>query len=268
LPILQVDSDIKSDIQNSVNAGYGVTIPEREITYCGWQGTGYIIQDPMTGAGACLITGGAAGAETLITEGYYVTLHEKFLEYSALVIEGEGESWLEELWVPYWNTEYNAMMAVGAIYRLGYLPIHKRITTKEWYLSQISYNCWKILYHVGHGASGSLLLDGNTRESVTTNEIAGSSTDFLFVYIDACHSAEGICQAFSSTALGWQGSVAWRYAYWFEAAFWLECLNGESVGEARRIAKDLADKIVEWLPGPKGDPEVFGDESIILSLER
>lgn len=89
LPILQVDSDIKSDIQNSVNAGYEVTVPEREIIYAGWQGVGYIIQDPTTGAGACIISGGAAGAADLIGIGTWLSAEEKFVDGQALIVKGK-----------------------------------------------------------------------------------------------------------------------------------------------------------------------------------
>ncbi|MEW6104432.1 MAG: hypothetical protein AB1630_11575, partial [bacterium] len=64
LPILQVSSDVKSDLQDSINAGKVVTIPRSNITYNGWNGIGYIILDPDTGAGAYMISGGLAGGGT------------------------------------------------------------------------------------------------------------------------------------------------------------------------------------------------------------
>lgn len=64
LPLLQVSSDVKSDIQNAVNAGMTVIIPKTEITLNNWTGSGYIIQNPTTLAGAYMISGGINGGST------------------------------------------------------------------------------------------------------------------------------------------------------------------------------------------------------------
>ena len=66
LPQLQLPSDVISDIQNAVNAGEVVTVPQMQITYNGWTGVGYIIIDPTTGAGAYMISGGLNGALMLV----------------------------------------------------------------------------------------------------------------------------------------------------------------------------------------------------------
>ncbi len=67
LPRLQVPSDIKNNIQSSVNAGKEVTIPEREITVDDWwTGVGYVVEDLDTGAGAYLISGGINGGRNKI----------------------------------------------------------------------------------------------------------------------------------------------------------------------------------------------------------
>ncbi|MEW6054935.1 MAG: hypothetical protein AB1552_14330, partial [Nitrospirota bacterium] len=65
-PQLQVDSDVKSDIQNAVNAGKEVTVSKTDIAFNGWTGCGYIIIDPITGAGAYMISGGHSGGELLL----------------------------------------------------------------------------------------------------------------------------------------------------------------------------------------------------------
>lgn len=61
LPQLQVDSDVKGDIQNAVNAGKVVTVSKSNISYKGWNGCGYIITNSETGAGAYMISGGLSG---------------------------------------------------------------------------------------------------------------------------------------------------------------------------------------------------------------
>lgn len=58
---LQVDDAIRMEIQNALNAGRTVTVHEAPIAVSGWTGTGYIIDDPATGAGAYKISGGANG---------------------------------------------------------------------------------------------------------------------------------------------------------------------------------------------------------------
>jgi hypothetical protein len=64
LPKLKVSSTVKNDIKNSVNQGRIVTIPEEEIQYFDWNGTGYLVMDPKTGAAGYMISGGAAGGST------------------------------------------------------------------------------------------------------------------------------------------------------------------------------------------------------------
>lgn len=61
LPFLEVSDEIKSNIQDAVNSGKVVWSPKRNIVHNGWVGVGYIIQDPNSGAGAYLISGGLAG---------------------------------------------------------------------------------------------------------------------------------------------------------------------------------------------------------------
>ncbi|ELA09186.1 hypothetical protein MOMA_02235 [Moraxella macacae 0408225] len=61
LPKLNHGQDVMNDIRNAVNAGHIVTAHERNISVKGWHGSGYIILDPYTGAGAYLIDGGVNG---------------------------------------------------------------------------------------------------------------------------------------------------------------------------------------------------------------
>lgn len=62
LPHLQIDLLAKMDIQNAVNTGKVVTVPKENISFNGWNGCGYIIINPDTGAGAYMISGGLSGA--------------------------------------------------------------------------------------------------------------------------------------------------------------------------------------------------------------
>jgi len=61
LPQLQIDQQVKDDIANAVNAGKVVTVSKSNINLNGWNGCGYIITNPKTGAGAYMISGGTSG---------------------------------------------------------------------------------------------------------------------------------------------------------------------------------------------------------------
>lgn len=50
-----------TDVRNAIFSGKEVVISESSIHYNGWSGSGYIIQDPLTGSGAYMISGGANG---------------------------------------------------------------------------------------------------------------------------------------------------------------------------------------------------------------
>ena len=53
--------DTQNRVQQSLDAGYEVTIHERPITESGWTGAGYLAIDSATGAGAYTIEGGSNG---------------------------------------------------------------------------------------------------------------------------------------------------------------------------------------------------------------
>ena len=61
LPLLSLDGPVMADIRNGVAAGKSVLVPQRNLDRGTWRGVGYIVQDEETGAGAYLISGGAAG---------------------------------------------------------------------------------------------------------------------------------------------------------------------------------------------------------------
>jgi hypothetical protein len=64
LPVLQVSDLVKTDVQNAVNAGLQVIVPQTEIILNNWRGTGYIVQNPDTLSGAYKISGGINGGST------------------------------------------------------------------------------------------------------------------------------------------------------------------------------------------------------------
>lgn len=62
---ISINSAAWSDIRAAVNAGMEVTVHEQPIERSGWQGSGYVLLDPQTGAGAWKISGGANGGTVL-----------------------------------------------------------------------------------------------------------------------------------------------------------------------------------------------------------
>jgi len=66
LPQLQLAQQVKDDIQHAVNTGKIATVSKSNISYLGWDGCGYMLIDPQTGAGAYLISGGTNGSDTLL----------------------------------------------------------------------------------------------------------------------------------------------------------------------------------------------------------
>lgn len=64
VPQLQISDEVKENIQNSIQAGKEVYVPKSEVTHNNWTGVGYFIQDPITGAGAYLISGGLSGGSS------------------------------------------------------------------------------------------------------------------------------------------------------------------------------------------------------------
>ena len=84
LPILQVSGEVKTDIQNAVNAGKVVSVSKAEVTVDTWTGVGYIILDQNTGAGAYMISGGFAGGGSDVTNNDILSSWERI----SLIIAG------------------------------------------------------------------------------------------------------------------------------------------------------------------------------------
>ena len=61
LASLDTNENTKTEIRNALSAGMEVTVHQSDISVSGWTGSGYIILDPETGAGAYKISGGMNG---------------------------------------------------------------------------------------------------------------------------------------------------------------------------------------------------------------
>ncbi|MGZ4957416.1 MAG: pre-toxin TG domain-containing protein [Methylobacter sp.] len=56
-----IDDDARQKITYALYAGKEVTVHAAPISVKGWTGSGYLVIDPETGAGAYMISGGAHG---------------------------------------------------------------------------------------------------------------------------------------------------------------------------------------------------------------
>ena len=74
---LNTDADTKEEIKNALAVGMEVTVQQSDISINGWTGSGYIILDPDSGAGAYKISGGANGGFTSVKV-FLLTLHTFF----------------------------------------------------------------------------------------------------------------------------------------------------------------------------------------------
>jgi len=85
-----ISSASRSDIRRAVSKfGYEAIVHEAPITVPGWQGSGYILTDPETGAGSYMIDGGKNGAFKLIVSGLLI-LMVAFLAFPLLLASGVG----------------------------------------------------------------------------------------------------------------------------------------------------------------------------------
>ena len=63
---IDLGAEVEAEIRNSVLAGNVATAHEAQLVYHGWVGSGYLLIDPETGAGAYKISGGFNGSSTAV----------------------------------------------------------------------------------------------------------------------------------------------------------------------------------------------------------
>ncbi len=68
LSSINLGSDVESEIRNAVVAGNIATAHESQLNYYSWVGSGYLLINPKSGAGAYKISGGNNGSHT-VSEG-------------------------------------------------------------------------------------------------------------------------------------------------------------------------------------------------------
>ncbi|MFL0798773.1 MAG: transglutaminase domain-containing protein, partial [Cellvibrionaceae bacterium] len=67
LSAINLSAETETEIRNAVNVGKTATAHEAQITFGDWVGSGYLLIDEQTGAGAYKIAGGSNGNDTSVT---------------------------------------------------------------------------------------------------------------------------------------------------------------------------------------------------------
>ena len=92
-PQLRLSSSTENYIYNAVDEGMVVTVSEQEITAGDWNGVGFIVMNPTTGAAGYLISGGLAGNTDLISGGAIWDVLQEVAAYSLLAINLGLDLW-------------------------------------------------------------------------------------------------------------------------------------------------------------------------------
>ena len=98
---LTLPVDVITEIRNSAAAGMEITAHEQPVNFYGSSQVGYIILDPVTGAGAYKIGGGENGADIILAGGGEEPSYlEKALDMVSLISEellsGFGDRFTQE----------------------------------------------------------------------------------------------------------------------------------------------------------------------------
>ncbi|MBI5184182.1 MAG: C40 family peptidase [Nitrospinae bacterium] len=110
LSTLQISSDVKTEIQNAINAGKKVIVSQSEVQYYDWKGVGYVVLDPTTGAGAYMISGGLAGGGT-------ATIPTN--SNPPITMDKSSYSYINTVKVLRYSIMVNAIGMVGTLYGFG-----------------------------------------------------------------------------------------------------------------------------------------------------
>ncbi len=96
LSSIELGADVESEIRNAVNSGKTATTHEAQIVYGGWVGSGYLLIDPETGAGAYKIAGGGNGSNTTSPSNQVVVMASIGVFPESV---GKAGSWIDALMV-------------------------------------------------------------------------------------------------------------------------------------------------------------------------
>jgi hypothetical protein len=260
LPLLQVSQDVKDEIVNSVSAGKNVKISERNVQQDTWEGVGYIIRDPETGAGAYKISGGIAGGEMnypLYGNILFVLL--TLNRHRASICVGSYFTTTSEDIARNWE----AVITFGQLLAMGYFPMSYIPLEKSHFRKAIADKNSVIFVYYGDGnvdkeKNVTLLNIAKSFEtiiSITHNDISSWLPEghrYIFVLLWACYSARydhQLGNSFNATCdIGNNGSPTPEGQYIRE--FWYECLAEKTIEQAYI-------EHLKYIPNAPGDSTEF-----------
>jgi hypothetical protein len=139
MPQLQIDDATKSDIRNAVNRGMEVTVSESSISHGGWQGVGYVVIDPTTGAGGYMISGGINGGS--IKSGWSkIATWVKWFNFVDRLVTGLSiiYEWIKSILACGWiigtlfGYMYALMAGMAAVWAWAHVTALKMLTAVAW----------------------------------------------------------------------------------------------------------------------------------------
>jgi hypothetical protein len=180
LPSLNLPSEIIDEMRNAINAGNVVITPQTHVIIGEMIGYGYVIQDPVTGSGAYLISGGDGGWKIIqgIAMNIEALMQGDLLHTpgSPLIREGEREYWaaMKDFYVGGWMDVldmYKASQTYQYYYKYG-VPICLLIGTF------LAYYTIRGFAHALVGASVLAKVTG-TASLLTLSEFVASWAEYI-----------------------------------------------------------------------------------------
>ena len=249
LPLLTVSQEVKTDIQNAVNAGKEVTISRDNVQLNSWSGVGFIVRD-QTGAGAYMISGVSAGTDTTQPAGGALMLLSRSV---AILAEGSpSNAWLSSNDLDLWEADMLFLDSIGGmLLGRGYFPIVAQTFSKQPLIDFANRRDVWLVYYSGHGGDGLLAPlpsamfgypTGVEPEYVFPSDIhadahiaflnscsSAQSLDFMGAFgIDQTHQGQSRDEVF----LGWTDSVLWKESGEFGFNWWRNMNDGRTAREA------------------------------------
>jgi hypothetical protein len=129
LPGLAVGSEVRDDVSNAIQAGKIALVSQLEITHRSWKGSGYILQDPATGAAAYKLGSANGGTEQPCQTRLTPQQTQEIITHLAGMLDGLVNGWISgpgaagEAAVPYHVTAATGLDQTFSGVPAGMLPI-------------------------------------------------------------------------------------------------------------------------------------------------
>ncbi len=241
LPGLTVLQEVKTDIQNAINAGKEVTISRDNVRLNDWTGVGFIVRDPNTGGGAYMISGGTGGTDTTQPASGSLMLLSRSI---AVLAEGSpNNTWLSIADLDLWEADMHYLDNIGGmLLGHGYVPIVVQAFTKRTLIDFANRGDDRIFYYSGHGGEGYMTplppaswfgySTNAEREDVFPRDIDAHTR---ITFLNSCSSAKNLDFMFAFHAqvfLGWNDEIGWQAGGEFGFNWWRNMNDGFTAEDA------------------------------------